>query len=300
MFSVVIPLYNKELSIKNTIQSVLNQSYQNFEIIVVNDGSTDCSEEIVRKLNDKRIRIFVKENGGVSSARNFGIREAKYDWIAFLDGDDLWDINHLMEYYNVIIENPKINWLTSGFRTYYNDDVEKINIYSKEGVIRNVLLEYCNGLVVHTSSVIVRREIFSAYNDMFFREGMNNSEDREVWYKLAIVDKSPYYIRKCLSSYDMTQDINSLTKKITVKSNLNFLSMKKRLQEFGCYSLLENVDKKYIDVNLRKFNRKALLNIYIRENEIIEEGKMYFTSLELFILKKTKSRILKKVLIRLL
>jgi glycosyltransferase involved in cell wall biosynthesis len=97
MFSIVIPLYNKELSIGNTIQSVLNQTYQDYEIIIVNDGSTDNSLHVVEQINDSRIRIITKPNGGVSSARNRGIKEAKYDWIAFLDGDDLWEKDHLEE-----------------------------------------------------------------------------------------------------------------------------------------------------------------------------------------------------------
>src|SRR5690606_38009132 len=97
MFSVVIPLYNKELSIQNTIHSVLNQTVQDFEIVVVNDGSTDNSVEKVVEIFDARILIINKPNGGVSSDRNMGVEEAKYEWIAFLDGDDLWKVNHLEE-----------------------------------------------------------------------------------------------------------------------------------------------------------------------------------------------------------
>ena len=97
MFSVIIPLYNKELSISNTIQSVLDQTFQNFEIVIVNDGSTDNSVKEVEKFDDKRIRLIHQENQGVSAARNRGIEEAKYEWIAFLDADDLWMENHLEE-----------------------------------------------------------------------------------------------------------------------------------------------------------------------------------------------------------
>ena len=97
MFSVVIPLYNKEESIFNTIKSVLKQSCQNFEIIVVNDGSTDRSVDAVKAINDERIRLIHQENQGVSAARNRGINESRYEWIAFLDGDDLWESNHLEE-----------------------------------------------------------------------------------------------------------------------------------------------------------------------------------------------------------
>src|SRR5690606_20104795 len=93
--SVVIPLYNKELSVRNTINSVLDQTFKEFEVIIVNDGSTDNSLEIVQQFEDDRIRIIDKPNGGVSSARNRGIKEAKYEWITFLDADDLWEDNHL-------------------------------------------------------------------------------------------------------------------------------------------------------------------------------------------------------------
>src|SRR5690606_15574762 len=95
MFSVIIPLYNKELSVTETLRSVLNQTFTDFEIVIVNDGSTDNSLEIVSKIKDPRITLVNKENGGVSSARNRGIQVAKRDWIVFLDGDDIWFPNHL-------------------------------------------------------------------------------------------------------------------------------------------------------------------------------------------------------------
>src|SRR5690625_5076160 len=102
MFSVVIPLYNKELSIRNTLQSVLDQTFTDFEIVIVNDGSTDSSAAIVEEFTDPRIRLIHQENQGVSAARNKGIEEAKYDWIVFLDGDDLWENNHLEEFVKMI------------------------------------------------------------------------------------------------------------------------------------------------------------------------------------------------------
>ena len=90
MISVVIPLYNKEKQIARTLQTVLNQTYQNFEIVIVNDGSTDGSVDEVLRISDSRIRLVSQENGGVSAARNRGIDEAKGEYIAFLDADDLY------------------------------------------------------------------------------------------------------------------------------------------------------------------------------------------------------------------
>ena len=113
MFSIVIPLYNKELSISNTIQSVLDQTFQNFEIVIVNDGSTDNSVKEVEEFDDKRIRLIHQKNQGVSAARNRGIEEAKYEWVAFLDADDLWMKEHLEEYAKVVIENPQLSWVIS-------------------------------------------------------------------------------------------------------------------------------------------------------------------------------------------
>jgi len=82
MFSVIIPLYNKEKSVSSTLQSVLNQTFKKFEVIVVDDGSTDDSVRVVNQFTDKRIRLIQKENGGVCSARNVGILHAQYDFIA--------------------------------------------------------------------------------------------------------------------------------------------------------------------------------------------------------------------------
>src|SRR5690606_11857402 len=107
MFSIVIPLYNKEQSVTNTLQSVLNQTYTEFEVVIVNDGSTDNSVEKVEAFNDPRIRLIHQANAGVSAARNKGIEEAKFEWIAFLDADDLWMENHLSTLRNMIETYPE-------------------------------------------------------------------------------------------------------------------------------------------------------------------------------------------------
>ena len=114
-FSVVIPLYNKEQIIGKTIQSVLNQLYQNFEIVVVDDGCTDKSVSLVEKIKDERIKIIRKKNGGVSSARNLGIQNTQYNWIVFLDADDYWDENHLLNLQNVLLNQKTEGFVATGF-----------------------------------------------------------------------------------------------------------------------------------------------------------------------------------------
>ena len=106
MISVVIPLFNKESYISDTLQSVLAQTFSNLEVIVVDDGSTDGSATMVRAINDPRVQLLEIENSGVSMARNTGITAAKYNWIAFLDADDRWAPTFLEEMVQAIEDYP--------------------------------------------------------------------------------------------------------------------------------------------------------------------------------------------------
>src|SRR5690606_9179050 len=123
-FSIIIPLYNKEKYIENTLKSVLNQSFSDFEVIVINDGSTDQSVAMVEKIKDPRIHIVHQENQGVSVARNKGIEAAKAEFICFLDADDSWKEDFLNETHRLI-------------NTYSNEKVfcAAIEILTKSSVI---------------------------------------------------------------------------------------------------------------------------------------------------------------------
>lgn len=91
MISVIVPLYNKEHHIEKSINSIINQTYSNFEVIIIDDGSSDNSLNIIRTIVDARIKIITQPNAGVSAARNRGINESKGEYITFLDADDLWE-----------------------------------------------------------------------------------------------------------------------------------------------------------------------------------------------------------------
>ena len=96
MVSIIVPTYNRENVIERALRSILRQTYSAYEVIVVDDGSTDGTESVVTGLQDARIRyIALQENQGVAHARNVGIQEAKYDYVAFLDSDDEWLPNKL-------------------------------------------------------------------------------------------------------------------------------------------------------------------------------------------------------------
>lgn len=181
MFSVVIPLYNKAQSITATLKSVLAQSFEDFEIVLVNDGSTDGSLDVAKKIQDPRIRIIDKENGGVSSARNKGIQEAKYEWIAFLDGDDLWTDDHLEIINKMIMKFPEDKVFCTSF-LYSNDDLsQKGN--DKVEIIEDYFIEAIKSHFFWTSIVVINKTIFSKVGD--FKEFLSRGEDLELWARIG-------------------------------------------------------------------------------------------------------------------
>ncbi len=136
MISVVIPLYNKEQIIEKCLQSVLSQDYDDFEVIIVNDGSTDRSVEIVKAIDDSRIRLIEQENGGPSKARNTGVKNAKGDWIVFLDADDEFLSGALKKFCNLIQNHPNVSMFGCSYIT--NDGKNVIEPYKiKDGYYTN-------------------------------------------------------------------------------------------------------------------------------------------------------------------
>lgn len=135
MISVVIPLYNKEKQIAKTLQTVLDQTCQDFEIVIVNDGSTDGSVGEIKKITDSRIRLINQKNGGVSAARNRGIEEAKGEHIAFLDADDMWNRDYLKTI-NYLIKNIPIVKQEEPIIFYVVLGIKRIRFYVKYLLMR--------------------------------------------------------------------------------------------------------------------------------------------------------------------
>ncbi|WP_201625785.1 glycosyltransferase family 2 protein [Psychrobacter immobilis] len=183
MFTVIIPLYNKELSIQATIQSVLDQTYQSFEIVVINDGSTDSSAKIVEEINDDRIRLIHQENQGVSAARNCGIKAANSEWIAFLDGDDLWEVNHLEELIKMMAIFPNEKVYVTSFK--YSDNREMFKYPRKNHIfkIENYFKEAVKESLMWTSVVVVHKDCFDKVG--YFNVDLNRGEDLDLWTRLA-------------------------------------------------------------------------------------------------------------------
>lgn len=137
MISIIIPLYNKEHCIRETLFSVLSQSYKDFEIVIVNDGSKDSSKEVVESIEDSRIRLINKENEGVSKARNRGIKEAKGEWVFFLDADDLMSEGCLQALVDLGNQYPQAKILSGNFITQKEDKEIKSSTINERCLISN-------------------------------------------------------------------------------------------------------------------------------------------------------------------
>ena len=184
--SVVIPLYNKQNAIARTLESVFHQTVTNFEVVVVDDGSKDNSLQVVQSIHDARLRVIHKENGGVCSARNRGIKEAKGDYIALLDGDDLWDAGFLEEQVKLIHDFPEagmwgVNTAFIRGGKYYKWQQGMPEEY--RGYVENYFGTQHNDLFC-SSSVVIRKDVFDKAG--YFDERISASEDLDMWYRIIL------------------------------------------------------------------------------------------------------------------
>ena len=196
MISVVIPLYNKVATIERAINSVLNQTVQDFELIVVNNGSTDGSEKVVETIHDPRIKLLSQDNQGVSMARNNGIAAATGGHIAFLDADDEWMPTFLETVTKLRKQYPECAVFATAYRRCdaqgQFSDIRLNNIPDAEDFIMDNYFE-----VAATSdppfcsiSVMVSKEALDAIDG--FPRGIHQGEDLLTWARLAANYKIAY------------------------------------------------------------------------------------------------------------
>ncbi len=255
MFSIVIPLYNKSSSIGATIDSVLAQTYTDFELIVVNDGSSDNSAAIVEAYNDKRIRLLNKQNGGVSSARNWGIRHATRPYVAFLDADDLWNKEYLFKMNGFIQQYPECDIYASSYvkqieGKLYPPNKQMLPVAS--GIIDNyfTLQRTYFYPFVWTSAVCIKREKLIAVG--MFDEKLSLGEDLDVWYRIILTGKLAY-LNEPLAIYCETPD-ERLTARLNVNRDILF-----HLDKYHEFEQKNSEFKRYLD----KYRLESLRQYYI-------------------------------------
>ncbi|BAT71130.1 glycosyl transferase, group 2 [Thermosulfidibacter takaii ABI70S6] len=183
LVSVVIPTYNRAQFVKRAIQSALSQDLKNIEVIVVDDGSQDNTEEVIKNIKDDRL-IYIKHeaNRGVSEARNTGIKAAQGKYIAFLDSDDFWAKNKISKQLEAFEKNPEAGLCyTSVNFIDPNGKIKRVQRAIYSGYIYPLLLE--KNIIGPTSSVMVKKETLLL--SQLFNTKLNYREDYEMWLRIA-------------------------------------------------------------------------------------------------------------------
>ena len=198
--SVIIPVYNGEIFLEDAIKSVLNQSYDNLECIVVDDGSIDGSAAIAKK--HEQIIYLHQEHKNVAAARNLGIQKASGEYLAFLDADDIWDTNKLETQINYMEENPDIDYSVTKHSLFLTEGLKDFPQWVRTNHLQEETIAYI------PSSLIVRKSAFEIVGN--FDESYRISDDsdwflraRDAGIKLGIIDKNLLHKRvhsQCLMS----------------------------------------------------------------------------------------------------
>lgn len=190
--SVVIPLYNKEKSIAQSLKSVLDQTYTNFEIVVVDDGSTDKSVEVVKDIGDDRIQLLGQSNAGPSKARNTGVKNSKGDWIVFLDADDELLPDALSIFAEIIVEHQDVDIIDCNRYVRRGND-EQLGFHPLEGYVKNPFKECFYGLVSPGEGRAAFRKTLLLKRP--YHEKIRRFEDAELIIRL-LSDAKVYSSRK--------------------------------------------------------------------------------------------------------
>lgn len=305
MFSVIIPLYNKAPYVEKAVQSVLEQTFQEFELIVVDDGSQDSSLDIVQKYKSSQVQIVSQVNAGVSTARNNGVKLTKYSYLCFLDADDWWEPTFLEEMKMLIDEFPDAGIYGSSYYKVKNGKNIPANIGVATGFEKGIINYFqvyakTMWMPLWTGSVCIPRAVFEEQNG--FKPQLKLGEDFDLWVRIAI--KYPVVLlNKPLAYYN--QDVEQKSRGVVFDKiykpethfifNLDYLleyenenpALKKMLDTLRIYTLFRyRLQKKYIEkyseeINKVHFNSQpystylqyklpvGLLNCYYKSKRVI-------------------------------
>ena len=280
--SVVVPAYNVEKYIEKTLKSIVNQTLREIEIIVINDGSTDDTLSIIKRLmlEDKRIILINKKNGGVSQARNDGIKIAKGEYVSFIDGDDWIEEDFFKDSYKYGSENNLDIVMSDAYldyfrrkKTKYLKELEVQKIISGEEYLKQLYKNNCLKVVWNK---IVKREIFIK-NDLFFLENVPSGEDMNLTIKLGYVVSKIGKINKAY--YHYIQYPQSVTKQKTSNKIYPFLKSFDDIRNF-----IKKIDSNLLkkdEVKIYEYEVKSIQNFVVKDSNWKNED--YIKAVEIFL-----------------
>lgn len=252
LISIVIPSYNHARYITKAIDSILSQTFLNWEVIVVDNYSTDETDSVLENYEDNRIRCFKINNEGViAKSRNKGIQESNGDWIAFLDSDDWWTNIKLEQCLNVMSES--VDLIYHDLNIFYDGEEsvsEKVmkSRYLNNPVLRDLIIK---GNCIINSSVIIRKSLLVQVNGMDERRDLITAEDYHCWLKVAELTNNFFYLNKSLGMYRIHQqgmsqrDVVKQTQ-LAVKDFIDCLSVRDQLYARSFISYFRIVNRQQV------------------------------------------------------
>ncbi|OKL39883.1 glycosyltransferase family 2 protein [Pontibacter flavimaris] len=218
LVSVVVPLYNKEDYILDTVKSILDQTFSDFELLIINDGSIDNSLERLKGISDSRVKVINQENQGVSAARNKGVKLASGKWVAFLDADDYWDQTFLEKLTRLINQYPDGKIFSSGRRLRFKDKIEEYNNPLLPDPGSSASVDYIQIIEkylppIHSSSCLICRDLLVESSG--FRPGMRKFEDHDLWIRLAY-NRPVFFLNDPLLTYRKDVEVKFSGSKCTL------------------------------------------------------------------------------------
>lgn len=261
LISIIVPVYNSEKTLHRCIDSILNQTFVEWELLLIDDGSKDKSGEIcdVYAEKDRRIKVFHKENGGVSSARNLGLDNACGDWVTFCDSDDWMEETMIEDLYVYAIEN-QADIVTCDFRMVYKDkNVNYTTIDWSSNKVQSLqnYISYCWTVIWN---MFVKHDIYIK-NKMKYCEGYSYCEDFNLSVKLFLNAHKIVHLNKVLYNYNQTNVssiMRSLNKKTMNEEQIMYLDVIDYLKRRGeysnyekqlCWRVLKSKQEMVLDIN---------------------------------------------------
>jgi glycosyltransferase involved in cell wall biosynthesis len=250
MFSVVIPTHNRAKDLNICLQSLFNQEFKYFEILVIDDGSTDNTADICEQFSpvlNLRYIYLEKCSGGPAHPRNIGIKNSAFSWIAFLDSDDIWSENKLQRIVDQILLNPQVDLIFHKFHGLANNVIVQPN-----SLLRQLFLK---GNLIVNSSVVVRKSILDKLNGFDAEPKLISAEDYDLWIRISTETDKFIYLDEPLGTYTFTEDSISLNYQ---RKLLNFLYL------YNKHSKIYNSNFRYLYVFAKTYIKHLLL--YFKQN----------------------------------
>ena len=276
LVSVVIPTYNHAFFLGKALESVINQTFKNWEAIVIDNNSTDDTNKVVNKINDPRVKYLkINNNGVIARSRNLGIKFAKGDWIAFLDSDDWWSkekleicLNNTDDNVDLIYHDLEVKYKNTKFSV-------KKKIFKGRQLKYPVLIDLLEsgiikGNAIGNSSVLVRKNILNKIGGINENIKLVGSEDYNTWLRVAQITDQFKYLKKNLG-YILIHDTNTSKKDMSIPQRhavINFMELFNYQQKINLEVKLNYMSASY---NFLKNNNKIAKKnfIFVIKNGLI-------------------------------